>query len=158
MHSTSTQVLTRGHAFLHTDLHMWHHIVHVAPFQHHPIQMGSLRAALTGTLLCLTGPPACYHKPVMWYLFERNTDANMHLHPTYLLFAVPFESLFLCLASHSTSSMPLKHRSRWFAGQFRRMVPFSASGSLQLLRSGLSVSEMKILLAHPHILCHSQHL
>lgn len=82
------------------------------------------------------------------------------MHPTQLLFAVLSQSLFLCLAARGASSMPLKHRSRWFAGQFRMMAPFSASGSLQLLRSVLSVSEMKILLAHPHTapLCHSQHL
>lgn len=82
------------------------------------------------------------------------------MHPTQLLFAVLSQSLFLCLASHGTSSMPLKHRSRWFAGQFRMMVPFSTSGSLQLLKPVLSVSEIKILLAQPHTtpLCHSQHL
>lgn len=114
---------------------------------------GLIRTVLTDTGLCLPGPPACHQKTRMWHLlFERNTNAHMqmHLHPTQLQFSVFSQSLFLCLACHSTSSMPLKHRSRWFAGQFRMMVHFSASGSLQLLRSVLSVSEIKILLAHPH--------
>lgn len=79
-----------------------------------------------------------------------------HSAPVCCAFSIPFP----LLASHSTSSKLLKHRSRWLAGQFRMTVPFSTSGSLQLLRLVLSVSEMKILLAHPHRtpLCHSQHL
>lgn len=164
MHNTDTQMLTRGHTFLHTHVYTWYHVVHVAPFQHYPMQRDSLMATLRHTCFCVfqvsllaSTKQACEGEakciPLRWTRRtpHRRTCANAHTHPPWLLFALLSLSLVLCLASCGASSMPLKHRSRWFEGQFRMMVPFSTSGSLQLLSSVLSILEMKNLLAYPHV-------
>jgi len=111
----------------------------------------------THVFLCLLSVLACQHKTGMWrwgktHPFGMNKNTTL-MYVCKHAYTSPFAPvcLALCFPLFSQSwcffhAPEAQEQMVW--GQFRMMVSFSTSVSLQLLRSLWSISEMKILLAY----------